>query len=391
MADFIPFALPDIGEEEINEVVDSLRSGWITTGPKTLRFEKDFAQYIGAKYALAVNSATAGLHLALDAIGLIQGDRVITTTYTFTATAEVVRYFDAHPIFCDVEEKTLNIDCDKLEMMLGELCQNPNHRIKAIIPVHIAGQSCDMERISFLAKKYNLKVIEDAAHALPATNQGRLVGTLSDITVFSFYATKTLATGEGGMVVTCNDEYKKKIEVMRLHGLNRSAWDRYSGTKANWYYEIVAPGYKYNMTDIAASMGIHQLKKIDQFFERRNHIANLYNQGLKDTPGIVALPFQKNLSDKHSFHLYIIQLQENIRDKFIEEMSKRGIGLSVHFIPLHRHPYWKEKYQLSNEAFPVADLCFRRACSLPIYTKLQDAQVNFIIEQVKDVLSGPLE
>ena len=214
---FLPFALPDIGEEEINEVVDSLKSGWITTGPKTKRFEEEFAKYIGTKHAIAVNSATAGLHLALDALGICRGDKVITSTYTFTATAEVIRYFDADPIFCDIKEDTFNIDVDQLEKLIIE------HKPKVVIPVHIAGQSADMDRILKLKEKYHFKILEDAAHALPTTHNGRLIGSIGDITVFSFYATKTLATGEGGMITTDNDDYKARMNIMRLHVLNRDA------------------------------------------------------------------------------------------------------------------------------------------------------------------------
>ena len=376
---FLPFALPDIGEEEINEVVDSLKSGWITTGPKTKRFEEEFAKYIGTKHAIAVNSATAGLHLALDALGISRGDKVITSTYTFTATAEVIRYFDADPIFCDIKEDTFNIDVDKLEKLIIE------HKPKVVIPVHIAGQSADMDRILKLKEKYHFKILEDAAHALPTTHNGRLIGSIGDITVFSFYATKTLATGEGGMITTDNDDYKARMSIMRLHGLNRDAWDRYTSNKSSWFYEIVAPGYKYNMTDIASAMGIHQLKKIDKFFERRNQIAKEYDQAFSNNPKI-KIPFIINKSDKHAYHLYIIQIDEKKRDQFIETMREKNIGCSVHFIPLHMHPYWKTTYHLKEEDFPVATRTYKSAVSLPLYTKMTDEDVKNVIQAVNESL-----
>jgi dTDP-4-amino-4,6-dideoxygalactose transaminase len=382
MNSFIPFAIPDIGEEEINEVIDTLKSGWITTGPKVQRFEKDFAEFIGCKHALAVNSATAGLHLALDAIGLKKGDRVITTPYTFTATAEVVRYFDANVIFSDINPQTYNLCPDLLEKTLERECSQPDHNVKAIIPVHMAGQACEMDRISKLAKKYDLKVIEDAAHALPTTSNGKLIGTLSDITVFSFYATKTLATAEGGMVCFKDESYAKRIKVMRLHGFDRDAWDRYNTNQASWAYGVVAPGYKYNMTDISASMGIHQLAKMTKFHKRRVEIAQKYNQAFKELKG-VQIPFIQNPNDKHAYHLYIIQVEAKKRDSLIEKMKEKGVGCSVHFIPLHIQPYWKEQYQLKESDFPISYDSFQKSISLPIYTKMSDEQVNKVISSLK--------
>jgi len=267
---FLPFALPDIGEEEIAEVVDSLRSGWLTTGLKTKQFEREFAEFIGTDVvALAINSATSGLHLALEAVGISPGDEVITTPYTFTATAEVIRYLGANPVFVDIDETTFNIDPTKIEAAITQ-------KTKAIIPVHFGGLACEMQPILEIARKYNLRVIEDAAHALPTTYQEKLIGSLeSDATVYSFYATKPIATGEGGMIVTRNPEIAKRCSVMRLHGINRDAFDRYTSTKPSWYYEVVAPGFKYNMTDIAASLGIHQLKKAWQLQQKRANIAQV--------------------------------------------------------------------------------------------------------------------
>jgi dTDP-4-amino-4,6-dideoxygalactose transaminase len=264
MSSFLPFALPLLGDDEITEVTDTLRSGWLTTGSKTAQFEKDFSQFIGADNALAVNSATSGLHLALEAIGVGQGDKVITTPYTFTATAEVIRYLGADPVFVDIDPKTFNIDPEKIKEIATQ-----HDNIKAIMPVHFAGQSCEMDAIREIADKYDWKIVEDAAHALPTTWQGEMVGTLSDITVYSFYVTKTIATGEGGMVVSNNEDYIKRMKVMRLHGISRDVFDRYTSDKPSWFYEIVEPGYKYNMTDIAASLGIHQLKRAREFQQRR--------------------------------------------------------------------------------------------------------------------------
>ncbi|WP_286934244.1 MULTISPECIES: DegT/DnrJ/EryC1/StrS family aminotransferase [Aminobacterium] len=380
--DFIPFALPDIGQDEIDEVVDSLQSGWLTTGPKTRQFEKEFAHYLGDNIqALAVNSATAGLHLALEAIGIKPGDEVITTTYTFTSTAEVIRYLGAHPVFVDVDPKTLNIDVKRVEHAITS-------RTKAIIPVHIAGLPCDMDSILSIAHKHNLKVVEDAAHAFPVHYREKYIGTLSsDVTVFSFYATKTITTGEGGMVVTANPEIAKRCSIMRLHGIDRDAFDRYTSEKPSWYYEIVAPGFKYNMTDIAASIGIHQLKKAHAFKEKRTAIAKRYAEAFKDLP--VTLPVMPQTKEDHAWHLFILRLTENAplsRNEFIQKMSEAGIGCSVHFIPLHMHPYWQKTYQLREEDYPIATRAYKGAVSLPIYTKMTDKDVDKVIKTVRSLL-----
>lgn len=383
MSHFLPFALPDIGEEEIAEVVDSLRSGWITTGPKTKLFEQDFANLFDAgTEAIAVNSATAGLHIALEAIGVGVGDEVITTPYTFTATAEVVRYLGAHPVFVDIDPDTLNIDPTKIEAAI-------THKTKAIMPVHFAGLACDMMDILRIARKHNLKVIEDAAHALPTRYKGKLIGDLeSDATVFSFYATKTITTGEGGMVVTRNPEIAARCRMMRLHGISRDAFDRYTSTKPAWHYEVVAPGFKYNMTDLAASMGIHQFKKAWSFQERRQLMAQYYDQELAGLP--IKLPPHPNKGDIHAWHLYVIQLQSGAgiqRDQFIERMSKRGIGCSVHFIPLHLHPYWRDTYNLKPDDYPNALRVYESSVSLPLYTKMTDEDQTRVVQVIKDILS----
>lgn len=379
---FLPFALPDIGEEEIAEVVDSLRSGWVTTGPKAKRFEADFAEYLGdGVEANAVNSATAGLHLALEAVGVGPGDEVITTPYTFTATAEVVRYLGADPVFVDIDPMTFNIDPAKIEAAITP-------RTKAIIPVHFAGLACDMAAIIAIARKHGLRVVEDAAHALPTTCNGKVIGTLeSDVTVFSFYATKTITTGEGGMVVTRDPAIAARCRVMRLHGISRDAFDRYVSTKPAWHYEVVAPGYKYNLTDVAAAIGIHQLRKADAFRERRAAIAARYDEALRGLP--LVLPPHAPAGEVHAWHLYVLRLAGSApvgRDTFIEQMAERGIGCSVHFIPLHLHPYWRDTYRLKPEDFPHAYASFCAAVSLPLYTKMSDADVERVIAAVREIL-----
>lgn len=384
MTDFIPFALPDIGEEEICEVVDSMRSGWLTTGVKTKRFEEEFVDALGGGLeAVAVNSATAGLHLAMEAIGIRAGDEVITTPYTFTSTAEVIRYMGAHPVFVDIDRNTFCIDPAKMEMAITP-------KTKAIVPVHIAGLPCDMHAILDIAKRHGLHVIEDAAHALPSIYRGNLIGTLgSDATVFSFYATKTITTGEGGMLVTKNAAIARRCRTMRLHGISRDVFDRYTSTKPSWQYDVVAPGYKYNLTDIASSIGIHQLKKMRLFQEKRQAMAKLYDAAFGELP--VLLPPRAPENCGHAWHLYILRLLPEApvsRDIFIEKMAEKGIGCSVHFIPLHIQPYWREKYCLQPEELPCALHNYECAVSLPLYTKMTADAQSRVIEAVKDVLQG---
>lgn len=381
---FLPFALPDIGEEEINEVLDSLRSGWLTTGPKAKRFEQEFAEFIGdGVEAIAINSATAGLHLALEAVGIGPGDEVITTPYTFTATAEVVRYLGANPVFVDIDPETFNIDPAKIEAAITS-------RTKAIIPVHFAGLACDMDAILSVARKRGLKVVEDAAHSLPTTYKQRLIGSLeSDVTIYSFYATKTITTGEGGMVVTRNAEIAKRCRIMRLHGISRDAFDRYTSSKPSWHYEVVEPGFKYNMTDIAASLGIQQLKKAWVFQKKREEMAAKYDKAFKDLP--VLLPPKAPSNDVHAWHLYVLRLKDDApvsRERFIELMAEKGIGCSVHFIPLHLHPYWRDTYNLKPADFPNALHSYERAVSLPLYTKMTDKDQGRVISAVKAILAS---
>ncbi|WKB54603.1 DegT/DnrJ/EryC1/StrS family aminotransferase [Eleftheria terrae] len=384
---FLPFALPEIGEEEIAEVIDTLRSGWVTTGPKAKRFEADFIDFLGGPAtgleAIAVNSATAGLHLALEALGIGPGDEVITTTHTFTATAEVVRYLGADVVLVDIDPATLNIDPAAVEAAITP-------RTKAIVPVHYAGLAADMPALLALARRHGLKVVEDAAHALPTTVQGQLVGTLaSDATVFSFYANKTITTGEGGMLVTRDAELARRAKVMRLHGMSRDAFDRFTATVPSWYYEIVAPGFKYNLTDIAAALGLHQLKRVEAFQQRRVAIARRYSEAFADLP--LLLPPEPAAGDRHAWHLYVVRLADAAplsRDVFIERLFQAGIGCSVHYIPLHLHPYWRDRYGLQPAQFPHSQRAYERMLSLPLYTRMCDADVERVVATVRRLLQG---
>ena len=384
---FLSFARPDLDDAEITEVVSVLRSGWITTGPKTRQFESEFAAFVqrggeDSPEAIAVNSATAGLHLALEAIGIQPGDEVIVPTYTFTASAEVVRYLGAHPTLVDIDPRTLNVDPGAVEAAVTP-------RTRAIMPVHIAGLACDMDRIAEIARKHRLRVVEDAAHALPTSWRGRLVGSLdTDACVFSFYANKTMTTGEGGMVVTRDSKVAARCKVMRLHGMSTDAFDRYTSEKPSWYYEIVAPGFKYNLTDIASAIGIAQLRKLRAFHERRQAIARRYLEAFGDLP--VVLPANAPAGELHAWHLFILRLTADApldRAAFIQRMADAGIGTSVHFIPLHLHPYWRDTYKLEAGQFPHAQQAYEAAVSIPLYTRMTDSDVVRVIETVRRLLS----
>ena len=384
-APFLHFALPEIGEEEIAEVVDTLRSGWVTTGPKAKRFEADFAAFLGdpALHCIAVNSATAGLHLALEALGIVPGDEVITTTHTFTATAEVVRYLGADVKLVDIDPATLNIDPALVRQAITA-------RTKAIIPVHYGGLAADMGALQAIAREHGLHIVEDAAHALPSTCGGRLIGTLdSAATVFSFYANKTITTGEGGMLVTRDAELAQRAKVMRLHGMSRDAFDRFTASVPSWYYEVIAPGFKYNLTDIAAAIGLHQLKKAHAFAERRSAIAARYNEALADLPVIAAPPAP--IGERHAWHLYPLRLLPHVgigRDRFIERLYEQGIGCSVHYIPLHLQPYWRDRYGLTAAMFPHSQHAYEHLVSLPIYSRMTDEDVERVVGVVRKTLRG---
>jgi dTDP-4-amino-4,6-dideoxygalactose transaminase len=380
---FLPFALPEIGEEEIAEVVDALRSGWVTTGPKARRFEADFTAFLGdpTLQSVAVNSATAGLHLALEALGIGPGDEVITTTHTFTATAEVARYLGADVKLVDIDPATLCIDVAAVAAAITP-------RTRCVIPVHYAGLAADMTPLLALARQHGLKVVEDAAHALPTTHGGQLIGTLgSDVAVFSFYANKTITTGEGGMLVTRDPAIAERARVMRLHGINRDAFDRFTAQVPSWYYEIVAPGFKYNLTDIAAALGIHQLKRAHAFQQRRAELAALYDQALAGLP--LLRPPQPAAGERHAWHLYVARLDDAApigRDAFIEALYAEGIGCSVHYIPLHQHPYWRERYGLRAEDFPHSQHAYERMVSLPLYTRMTPADVQRVAAAARRAL-----
>jgi dTDP-4-amino-4,6-dideoxygalactose transaminase len=378
-SEFIPFHKPTIGEDEIQSVVETLRSGWLTTGSKVKRFEEDFARYVGAQHAVAVNSGTAALHLALDAVGIKEGDEVIVPTMTFTATAEVVLYFKARPILVDCQRDTFNLDPTRIEAAITP-------KTKAIIPVHMAGQPCDMDAILSIARKHDLRVIEDAAHSLPAGYRGHTLGTIGDITCFSFYATKTITTGEGGMATTNNSEWAQRMRMMSLHGISHDAWKRYT-KEGSWYYEVVSPGFKYNLTDIAAAIGIEQLKKCDEFWEARRRIATIYEKafaGLEE----IQVPLCRN-DVQHAWHLFVIQLNvERLRinrNQFIDALREKEIGTSVHFIPLHLHPYYRDKFGYRPEDFPNARAAFERIISLPIYPGMSKADVEKVTGAVRDI------
>ena len=378
--EFLPFHRPSIGEEEIREVEDTLRSGWITTGPKTKRFEEEFRRYIGCGHALAVSSCTAGLHLALVASGVGGGDEVVTTPYTFAATGEVILQVGARPVFVDVCEGGFNIDPEKIREAVTP-------RTKAIIPVHFAGEPCRMEEIIRIAREHDLVVVEDAAHALGAEYDGRKVGTIGDITAFSFYATKNITTAEGGMVTTDDPDIADKISILSLHGISRDAWKRYS-SEGSWYYEVLYAGYKYNMTDVQAAMGLHQLRKLPDFLKVREEYVRMYDEGFGDMPEIVLPPRPRN--GRHAWHLYVIRLRLEMleigRNEFVEALRAENIGTSVHFIPLHLHPYYRETFGFGWGDFPNAEDAYKRAISLPLYPEMTPEDVEDVIRAVRKVI-----
>ncbi|MCP4423663.1 MAG: DegT/DnrJ/EryC1/StrS aminotransferase family protein [Chloroflexi bacterium] len=374
---FLPFNRPDITGAEIDEVVDTLQSGWLTTGPKTKEFERLFAEFVHADHAVAVNSCTAGLHVALAAAGIGPGDEVIVPTMTFAATANVVIHQRARPIFVDVLPDTLNIDPTAVALAITP-------HAKAIIPVHLYGHPCRMDRLRKIAREHDLLLIEDAAHAIGACWRDQPIGGIGNATAFSFYATKNLVTAEGGMVTTNNAVMAREMRCWALHGLSRDAWNRYS-RRGSWYYEVALPGFKYNMTDIQASLGLRQLERLPQMQARRRQIAMRYEVGLSELSA-VELPTQRS-ETLHAWHLYPIRLRlERLtidRAQFIEALCAEGIGSSVHFIPLHRHPYYQRQFNLHPDFFPVAEEAYERLISLPLYTRMTDADVDDVIAAVR--------
>ena len=400
---FLPFALPDIDDTEFQQVREALESGWITTGPKTRQFEAEFATKVGAKHAIAVNSCTAAMHLALEAIGLQADDEVITSPYTFAATAEVIRYFNAKPVLVDICPQDFNVNPALLEAAITP-------RTKAIIPVHIAGIPANLAALAEIATRHGLALIEDAAHAFPVAFNDRMIGSrpvgmdANHAVCFSFYATKTITTGEGGMICTDNDELAERCRIMALHGISKDAWKRYTA-EGSWYYEIVAPGYKYNLTDIASGLGLAQLAKADTMAQRRTEIAHQFQAAFAAIPAL-QVPFDPTTEATtcaqcqtdcavnqrgHAWHLYMLRLNPALltidRGRFIEELKARNIGVSVHFIPLHTHPYYRETYGYRRDDFPVALAEYEREISLPIYSKMSDQDVQDVIHAVQDIVA----
>jgi len=380
-ATYIPFSKPSLGREEEDAVLSVLRSGWLTTGKEVEQFEEEFASYIGSRYALATSSGTAGLHLCLEALGIQPGSLIATTPYTFVATAEVIHYVGCTPLFVDIESENNNIDANLLRRALNE---TPG-KVAAILPVHIAGLPCDMNAILRSAEELQIPVIEDAAHAFPVQSQNRYVGTLGAAGVYSFYANKTITTGEGGMIATERADLADRIRIKRMHGIDRTSWDRYICRNACWEYEIVENGYKYNMMDLSAAIGRVQLKKAEQLLARRRKIADTYFKELRDCD-FLTLPAH---SEDHAWHLFVIRLVPNrlaiSRDEFITKLRDLGIGTSVHFIPLHIMPYYRKRYGYRTEDFPVAYNNYSRSISLPIYPDLKPEQVIRIVESIKKI------
>ena len=372
----VPFHVAAVGEEEAQAAAEVIRSGWLTTGQRTFEFERRFAAYVGARHAIAVSSCTAALHLALEAAVIGAGDEVLVPTTTFTASAEVVCYLGAKPVLVDVQPASMNFDPEDAARKISACT-------KAVIPVHLAGVPCDMEEIHDLASAHSLHVVEDAAHALPASYHGIPIGALSQVTAFSFYATKTLTTGEGGMLTTEDDKLADRMRMMRLHGIERDAWKRYRSDGA-WFYEVMDAGFKYNMTDIQAAIGLVQLGKCDELSAARQAIAERYSAAFG---GNSSLQVPETYSDRRSaWHLYVLRLNLDTlsidRDRFIEELKVRGIGTSVHFIPLHLQPFYKNRFGYRPGDYPRAEAEYKRALSLPIYPTMTDAEVEAVIEAV---------
>ena len=378
--DFLVFGSPKIEQEEIDEVVDSLKSGWISTGPKVEKFEALFKDYIGSKHALSLNSCTAGLHVSMIVAGLKPNDEVITTPMTFAATGNSIIHSGAKPVFVDINLPTMDIDPDKIEEKITP-------RTKAILPVHFAGRPCQMKKIKDIVQKHHLVLIEDAAHALEATYHGQKIGTIGDLTVFSFYVTKNLVTGEGGMITTDNDTYAEKIQIYALHGMSKGAWKRYSDEGFK-HYRIVYPGFKYNMMDLQAALGIHQLQRIEKYLMRREQIWQLYDDAFQHLPLETPPPPEKDT--RHARHLYTILLRlEELkadRDTIQQALYQENIGTGIHFISLHLHPYYQKTFGYKRDDFPNAAYVSERTISLPLSAKLTDEDVNNVIKAVVKVL-----
>lgn len=400
----VPFSRPSISEEEEQSVLEVMRSGWLTTGKYALQFENDFSSFMnrtddsvkknresahlpaGKVISLAVNSNTSGMILAMEACGISQGTAVITTPYTFVSTAACARHLGADVYFADVEKDSYNIDVSSVESLLKTDAASKNPRIKAVVPVHIAGNVCNMEKLCALAAVYNVKVIEDAAHAFPSPTPLGYAGTIADAGVFSFYVTKNITTAEGGMVCTRDKNLAKRMETMRLHGMDRTTWDRYTSARASWEYDIVAPGYKFNLPDVLAAIGCCQLKKAESFFERRKRIAQKYNEAFRHLD-FVKLPPDGTGNCWHLYLLRIVPEKLKIgRNDFAREMQKNGIGISMHFIPLFHFTYWKSLYHgFTAEQFPNAEDAYARTISIPLWPDMTDEMAEEVISTVKKI------
>jgi perosamine synthetase len=393
---FLPFALPDIGEEEIKAVDEVLRSGWITTGPQTQAFESEFAAAVGAQHAIAVNSCTAALHLALEALGVSSGDEVLTSTITFTATAEVVEYLGGRTRFLDIEPTTLMLTPESVRQAVvrlyevragGWFAKDTGGRLRALVPVHFGGQMCDMEGLQALSREFGIAIVDDAAHAYPASRSGVPVGQLGDATAFSFYATKTISTGEGGMLTTSNPAIAERARLMALHGISRDAWKRYTA-EGSWSYEVLSAGFKYNMTDIAAALGRVQLRRARAMAQRRERVASRYAvafASLSEVEPPTCLPGVEHAWHLYSLRLHLDQLRID-RAQFIDELRSLHIGASVHFIPLHLQPFYANRYGYRPSDFPVAGREYPRLISLPIYSRMTDGDVDSVIHAVTDIV-----
>lgn len=380
MRKFIHFTQPLFGKEEKKEVFDALNSGWVTLGPRTKQFEEDFAKYVGAKYAIAVTSCTAGIHLSLIAAGIKTGDEIITTPFTFVASVNPIIHLGAKPVMVDIDPITFNIDPDKIEEKITK-------RTKAILPVHYGGQAADMDKILRIAKKHNLKVIEDAAHGSGSSFGKKKIGTHGDLVNFSFHPVKNMSTGDGGMITTNNEEYASQLMMLRLHGMSKDAWKRHSAT-GSWRYDIEMPGYKYNMTDISAALGIQQLKKLDGFIKTRQDYAKIYDQAFSDIPEIT-IPVKAKNRD-HIYSLYTILLDTSnlkiSRDEIVDTLKKAQIGVSVYFIPVHLFSYYKTAFKYKKGDFPQAEAVFEKIISLPLYPKMSPADLKYVIKTLKTLI-----
>ncbi len=375
----VPYFKPSIGPEEISAVVATLHTDWLTAGPQVAQFEKDFAAFTGARFAIAVDSATRALHLSLEALGVRPGDDVLVPTMTFASAVAVVIHLGACPVFVDCDPETLTMDPDDLERRI-----TPGSKV--VMPMHYAGHPCEMDRIHAIAQQHKLRVLEDAAHALPAQYAGKMVGSISDVTCFSFYATKTMTTGEGGMITTSDEKLAKRMRLMAYHGIDRDIPTQ-TGNRRWWRYDVIQPGYKANMSDIAAAIGIHQLKRLPEFWKQREECAAVYEAGLHAGGAVRAMPHETGI--RPAWHMYVVQLDpERLtvhRDAFCDELDRVGVGNSVHYMPLHMHSYYRDKLGHKPEDFPQAAAAYERIISLPLYPGLEQEHQEYVLQMVAKI------